>query len=46
MIQFRQIPFHESISRNRGSLVPALTGLTLAVLGVILLTSPHPGPVR
>jgi len=36
--------FQESISRDQGSLVPALTGLTLAAVGVILLASPDPGP--
>jgi drug/metabolite transporter (DMT)-like permease len=36
--------FQESISRDQGSLVPALIGLTLAALGVILLASPDFGP--
>jgi drug/metabolite transporter (DMT)-like permease len=34
--------FQESISRGQGRLLPALIGLTLAIIGVVLLAFPEP----
>jgi drug/metabolite transporter (DMT)-like permease len=34
--------FQESISHGQGRLLPAIVGLTLAIIGVVLLASPEP----
>jgi hypothetical protein len=41
-VLLRLTPFQESISRSQGSLMPALIGLALATIGVVLLASPEP----
>ena len=38
--------FQETISKGQGRLSPALIGLTLAIIGVVLLASPEPGQLK